>query len=211
MAFIFDLDGTLLNSLDDMMNSLNQVLESHGLASHGREAYQKFVGNGMVKLVERACPTDYENKDQVLADFLEVYKERYYELSRPYPGVIEMLKDLNRHKIPIGICTNKKQEYTDKIVELFFNEIDFVSVYGDRFEGKEKPSAHYPLSIAKEMGIKPEQIYFVGDSDVDIYTALNSHMIPVGVSWGFRSVDELKTAGASYIVNTASEVFELLK
>ena len=211
MAFIFDLDGTLLNSLDDMMNSLNQVLEAHNLETHDREAYQKFVGNGMKKLVERACPNGYTNNEVILQEFLEVYKERYYELSRPYPGITDMLRDLNKRNIPIGICTNKKQEYTDKIIELFFNDIEFVSVIGDRFEGKEKPNSYYPLLIAKEMNKEPHDIYFVGDSDVDILTAINSDMIPVGVSWGFRSVDELKGTGASYIVDSASEVLQLLK
>ncbi len=211
MGFIFDLDGTLLDSLDDLMNSLNTVLKKYGLKQHNREAYQNFVGNGMKVLVDRACPADYENKEQILEEFLNEYGERYHEKSQPYPQIIEMLKSLNEKNIPIAICTNKKQEYTDKIVEVYFNDIDFVAVYGDQFDGKEKPNPFYALKIADTMGLEPKDIYFVGDSNVDMFTANNANMNAVGVSWGFRSVSELKETGAKHIVHSANDILELLK
>lgn len=123
MGFIFDLDGTLLNSLDDLKNSLNTVLKKYNLPEHTSKDYKQFVGNGMKVLVDRAIPENHPQRDAILKDFLNEYGQRYYENSRPYPGVVEMLKTLNERKIPISICTNKKQEYTDEIVKRFFGEL----------------------------------------------------------------------------------------
>ena len=210
IGFIFDLDGTLLNSLEDLKNSLNTVLKKFNLPEHSSSAYQTFVGNGMQVLVDRAIPENFADCDQILEEFLEEYGHRYYEASRPYEGVLPMLQSLNEKKIPISICTNKKQEYTDEIVKRFFKGIEFIEVVGDQFDGLHKPNAHYPLQIAKSMNFAPEDLYFVGDSDVDMQTSLNAKMKGIGVSWGFRSVDELKEAGATLIINHPKELFKLL-
>lgn len=202
IGFIFDLDGTLYDSLEDMANSLNIVLERKGLSPHPLNAYKKFVGNGMPKLVERALKDHPERYDEIFKEFLEEYAKRYDEFSRPYDGILAMLKGLQDEKHLLAVCTNKQQVYTDKIVEKFYKDTDFIAVVGDRSDGLRKPDPHYPLEIAKKMALDPKDIYFVGDSDVDMQTAKNSGMIAVGVSWGFRSVEELKAAGADYIIDS---------
>ncbi|MDE8099288.1 HAD family hydrolase [Erysipelothrix rhusiopathiae] len=209
MAFIFDLDGTLLDSIDDLGNNLNTVLLRHDLPTYDRAQYKKFVGNGMKKLVERALPSDYEAFDEILEEYLDEYSRHYTEASVPYSKVCDTLKELNQRNIPIAICTNKKQEYTDGIVKHYYDDIQFVATIGDTFDSKHKPDPYYPLAIASTMSIDPSLIYFVGDSDVDMKTAKNAGMVPVGVSWGFRSVEELREHGAKYIINSIEEVLDL--
>lgn len=210
MGFIFDLDGTLLNSLEDLKNSLNTVLKRYQLPEHSSSSYKDFVGNGMKVLVERAVPQGYPEIERIIKEFLLEYEKRYYEESRPYDGIMPMLKTLNEKNIPISICTNKKQEYTDEIVKRFFSEIEFVKVVGDKFDGLNKPDPFYPLMIAEEMNLKSSDLYFVGDSDVDMQTSINAKMKGIGVSWGFRSVAELKNAGATLIIDAPEDIYKLL-
>lgn len=210
-GFIFDLDGTLYDSLKDLANSLNIVLKRNNLPEHPLESYKTFVGNGMPKLVERALKDTPEHYEAILAEFLDEYALRYDEYSRPYEGILPLLENLSQAGYPLGICTNKQQAYTDKIVEKFYDEIDFVSVIGDRSDGKRKPDPYYPLAIAQAMKLDPQDIYFVGDSDVDMQTAKNAGMIAVGVAWGFRSVTELKEAGADLILDHPSDLLKVVK
>ncbi len=210
MGFIFDLDGTLFDSLEDLKNSLNTVLAKYGLPEHSSDDYRIFVGNGMKVLVERALPKDYPQADLVLEDFLLEYGNRYYEASTAYDGILEMLRALNDRNILISVCTNKKQEYTDEIMKRYFADIKFVDVVGDRSDGLTKPNPFYPLEIAKKMKLEPTDIFFVGDSDVDMMTSANANMKAIGVSWGFRSVVELKNAGALKIVNSPKDILKLI-
>ncbi len=210
MGFIFDLDGTLLNSIEDLKNSLNSVLKRYQLPEHSSSSYKDFVGNGMKILVERAVPKGYPEIEKIIKEFLLEYEKRYYEESRPYDGIMPMLKTLNEKNIPISICTNKKQEYTDEIVKRFFSEIEFIKVIGDKFDGLNKPDPFYPLMIAEEMNLKSSDLYFVGDSDVDMQTSINAKMKGIGVSWGFRSVTELKNAGATLIIDAPEDIYKLL-
>ncbi len=210
MGFIFDLDGTLFDSLEDLKNSLNTVLEKYDLPQHSSENYQLFVGNGMKVLVERAVPKEYPQIKAVFEDFLVEYGNRYYEASTTYDGILSMLKTLNDKNIPISVCTNKKQEYTDEIMKRYFADIKFVDVVGDRSDGLNKPNPHYPLEIAKKMAMDTKDIFFVGDSDVDMMTANSANMKAIGVSWGFRSVEELKAAGALEIVESPQDILKLI-
>ena len=210
MGIIFDLDGTLFDSLEDLKNSLNIVLKRHGLPQHSSADYQNYIGSGMKVLVDRAVPEDYLEKELILEEFLVEYGNRYYEYSRPYEGVVELLIELNKRDIPIAICTNKRQDYTDDIIKRFFSEVDLVDVVGDRLDGLTKPNATYTKEIAKKMNIDPSEILFVGDSDIDMQTSLNANMQGIGVSWGFRSVEELKAAGAKAIINSPEDIFKLI-
>ena len=207
-GFIFDLDGTLYDSLKDLANSLNVVLKRNDLPEHELKQYKTFVGNGMPKLVERALKDTPEHYEKILDEFLLEYDQRFDEYSRPYEGILPLLQDLSEAGHKLAICTNKQQHYTDKIVEKFYGEFDFVSVVGDRSDGKRKPDPHYPLAIAKAMDLAVEDIYFIGDSDVDMYTAKHAGMIAVGVSWGFRSVAELKEAGADLILEKPEDLLK---
>lgn len=211
-AVIFDLDGTLLDSLEDLANSLNIVLKRHGLNEHPLDAYRHFVGNGMAKLVERALSDeDQRHYDLIYKEFLEEYAQRFDEYSKPYDGVIEMLQTLQDKHVKMAICTNKKQAYTDQIIQNIFKGFDFLEVVGDRDDGHRKPSTYHPLMIAKALDTPAEKIYFVGDSDVDMMTAKNANMIAVGVSWGFRGREELESAGADIVIDHPSELKEVLK
>ena len=205
-AVIFDLDGTLMNTIADMGNSMNRSLEKRGLPTHTLVTYQTFVGNGIPKLAERSMPEGYGDFEGLLQDFLDDYAHHYADDSEPYDTVVATLTTLNERNVPIAIATNKKQEYTDGIVEAYLGDIDFVAVIGDQFDGKHKPNPHYPLSIAQTMGVDPSEILFVGDSDVDMKTAANAGMTPIGVAWGFRAVEELKIHGASQILASMDEI-----
>lgn len=207
MGIIFDLDGTLLNTLYDLGNSCNRTLERYGYPTHAMEAYRYFVGNGMKMLVKRALPQDFSGDfELILNDFLNDYEANLTKDSRPYNGVIETLKLLNQKNIPIAVCTNKKQAYTDQIINHYFKDINFSAVIGDQFDGHHKPDPTHPFAIAKTLGLEPHNIYFVGDSNVDMQTAANAGMIPVGVSWGFRPVEELLEHGAKIVLNSMQEI-----
>lgn len=207
MGIIFDLDGTLINTLYDLGNSCNRTLEKFGYPVHTLDAYRYFVGNGMKTLMIRALPQDFNGDfENVLEVFLEDYEKNHSVDSKVYDGVIETLKELNSLQIPIAICTNKKQEYTDSIVSHFLGDINFVAQIGDQFDGLHKPNPTHALRIADMMGIQPQDIFFVGDSNVDMITARNANMIPIAVSWGFRPVAELIEHGAQKVIDSMKEI-----
>lgn len=207
-GIIFDLDGTLLNSLYDLGNSVNRTLIKHRLNTYPMEQYNTFVGNGVYKLVERAFGQDYHKLDDAFHMFLNDYSENCAVDSRMYQGMHDLLKTLNEKKIPIAISTNKAQDLTDKIVKHYMADIDFVDVIGDRYDDLKKPNPYYPLKIMEKMNLKPENILFVGDSDVDMMTAKTAGFKAVGVSWGFRSKEELLEHGATRIIEKAEEILE---
>ena len=207
---IFDLDGTLLNTLYDLGNSTNRVLNLYGLDSYPVDVYKTFVGNGIRTLVKRAFPPDFENLDEAVERFIQDYSAHCMDESVPYDGVPELLETLTAMGISIGVCTNKKQELTDMVIEKYFGAFPFVEVIGDRFDGFTKPDSKYPLEIAEKMNLAPEEIIFLGDSDVDIRTAINAGMMPVGASWGFRSEKELRDEGAKHIIHHPSALLDII-
>lgn len=208
MGFIFDLDGTLLDSIMDLGTAMNRVLEGHGLPLHTMETYKTFVGNGIAKLVERSLPEGIDNFDLYYQEYLEEYGAISGQHSQVYDHVIDVLKTLNQRNIPISIHTNKMQVYTDKIVSHYFKGIDFVSVIGDQGDGMIKPNPHHTKIMAKELNA--DKVFFVGDSDVDMETAVNANLIPVGVTWGFRSVERLKETGAQHLIESFDQLLNLL-
>lgn len=211
MGIIFDLDGTLLNSIDDLGNAMNIVLRKHNFKIHDLRAYQQFVGNGIKKLVERALPENTENLNYYYELYLVEYGKNFMDQSKLYEDVYEVLKELNERRIPIAIHTNKLQRYLDDIKDHYFEGIDFVSVVGDQADLKHKPNPFHTIKIAQEMNVNPSNVYFVGDSDVDMKTSISAGMIPVGVSWGFRSVEELKQEGAHFILKDMKSLLDMLE
>lgn len=209
-AIIFDLDGTLLNSLDDLGSAMNASLEYFQYPTHPMESYKTFVGNGLEKLCERALGENQENFEPVFEHFLNQYGTQK-SVARVYPNVIEVLKTLNEMNVPIAIHTNKMQRFTDDIIETFFSNIDFVDVVGDLEDGLRKPDPSHTLKIMNNFPGNVKEVYFVGDSDVDMFTANNAECIPVGVSWGFRSVTQLKSAGAQHIIHDMKDLLDMLK
>ena len=208
---IFDLDGTLLNSIDDLGNSVNRVLLNHGLEPHTMDKYQYFVGNGIRKLVERAFPDNYEQLDIAFEEFVDDYKDNCTVDSVLYPGIDDLLLKLEALGIKMAICTNKAQPLTDKIVKKLFLGYNFVEVIGDRFDNLNKPNPHYVFEILEKMNLNNDEVLFVGDSDVDMKTAINAGLDGCGVSWGFRTIKELKHSGAKYIVDEALEILNIVQ
>lgn len=208
-GIIFDLDGTLIDTIEDLGNSMNTILENHGYPIHDLSAYYKFVGNGMRVLVERAIPKD-ANLDILFEEFVNEYESNLTNKTKPYPNIVDLLEKINNLNIPVGVCTNKKEDLMAQILEHYFSNITFVETIGDRFDGQLKPNPTHPSSIAKKMNLKPSEIAFVGDSNVDIQTAINAGMLPVGVSWGFRSEEELIKTGAAKIIHDPLELLDIL-
>lgn len=212
-GFIFDLDGTLINTLYDLADSCNELLTNHDRPTHDDQAYQLFVGNGMKVLIERAygVPISETLNDALLQEFKDIYERRYLNRSKAYDGVLDLLTNLNIKNIPIAVCTNKNQYYVAPMLDHYFPDVRFVEIIGERGDGQHKPNPHYPLQIAASMNLAPETIAFVGDSNVDILTGINAHMIPIGVNWGFRSEEELRSAGATDVISFPSDLLDKLK
>lgn len=211
-AVIFDLDGTLVDSLDDLADSVNLMLEGYGFPTHDVEAYRYFVGNGSKKLMERTLPKDRaasaEFVEEALAKYKEIYKERLLEKTRPYKGVRELLTELKNRRIPLAVCTNKHNEAALTIVKILFEPNTFDEVLGDRIGHPKKPDPTAPLEIAAALGVKPEEVAYLGDTSVDMETAVRAGFLPVGVLWGFRPEKELVESGAEVLLKTPLDLLE---
>ena len=210
---IFDLDGTLLDTVADLANATNQALERCGYPTHPVEAYYQFVGNGINKLFARALPAAHSTEEEVMrirALFVPYYNEHNADCSRPYPGVVELLETLQERGVQLAVASNKYHEATLKLVRHFFPSIRFAVIYGQREGVPIKPAPDVVYDILNDTGVAPEQALYVGDSGVDMLTASNAGVESVGVSWGFRSIDELREHGAVHIVHEASAIALLL-
>ena len=206
---IFDLDGTLVNSLTDLANSVNTVLASYNLPTYDIDSYKYRVGNGIKKLMERSLPTDKQYLlDEALAKFKEIYAKHNLDNTAPYPDIVDLLKKLKTQGIKIGICTNKHDEAAKEMVSILFDATLFSEIIGDKAGLKRKPDPGKVLAIAKNWNLKPEEIAYLGDSDVDMQTAVNAKMLAVGVLWGFRPASELQANGADVLLNFPLELLE---
>ena len=211
-AVIFDLDGTLVDSLADLSDSVNLMLESYGFPTHEVEKYRYFVGNGSKKLMERTLPRDKaasaEFVEEALAKYKAIYKERLLEKTRPYNGVRELLAELKSRGIPLAVCTNKHNDAALTIVKILFAPSTFEEVLGDRPGFPKKPNPATPLEIASHLGVKPDEVAYLGDTSVDMETAVHAGFLPVGVLWGFRPEEELVKSGAKVLLKAPLELLE---
>lgn len=210
-AAIFDLDGTLVDSLEDLTDSVNHALALHGLGGHSPDAVRRMVGEGQVKLIERALPADRQDlRDQVLAEFRQHYVEDPVKKSRPYPGIVELLVMLRERGLRMSVLSNKPDAPTRKIVEQLFPKGTFEIVHGERVGVPRKPDPTSALELATRMKLAPSECAFVGDTAIDMKTSVNAGMYGIGVLWGFRGRDEIEPAGARRIVETAAELARAL-
>jgi phosphoglycolate phosphatase len=211
-GIIFDLDGTLVNSLEDISDAMNKVLQGLNFPTHTYETYQYFIGSGLRNLVSKALPVTNNSDDQIEICFecmINEYREICTLKTKPYDGIVELLENLTSQNIKMAVFSNKADELTKKIAsEIFPNHFD--QAVGLSTEALKKPNPFEALEIGKKWNLKPEEILFVGDSDIDMQTAVNANMFPVGVTWGYRTEEELKNSGAKLVVNTASELIEIL-
>ncbi|RXM47752.1 HAD family hydrolase [Flavobacterium sp. YO12] len=211
-GIIFDLDGTLVDSLHDISDAMNTVLESLNYPTHTYDTYQYFIGSGLRNLVSKALPSTNNSDDQIEICFecmINEYREICTLKTKPYEGIVELLENLTSQNIKMAVFSNKADELTKKIAsEIFPNYFD--TAVGLSTEELKKPNPFEAVEISKNWNLKPEEILFVGDSDIDMQTAVNANMFPVGVSWGYRTEEELKTSGAKLVINNASELIEIL-
>jgi len=211
-GIIFDLDGTLVNSLEDISDAMNKVLQGLNYPTHTYDTYQYFIGSGLRNLVSKALPATNNSDEQIEICFecmINEYREICTLKTKPYDGIVELLENLTSQNIKMAVFSNKADELTKKIAtEIFPNHFD--QAVGLSTEALKKPNPFEALEIGKKWNLKPEEILFVGDSDIDMQTAVNANMFPVGVTWGYRTEEELKNSGAKLVVNKASELIEIL-
>lgn len=212
-ACIFDLDGTLTNTLTAIAHFGNTALSHFGFDTFPEERYKKFVGDGRTKLIERMLDaqgalTD-ENYDKVCAVYDRSYEADPMYKTAPYDGIGELLRELKARGIKTAVCSNKPDNVVNDIVRKFFDTFD--CVFGVKEGGVTKPNPQCALAIARELGVEPRECLFIGDTNVDIFTAKNAGMTSIGVLWGFRDEDELKAAGADYTVLCPSDILDVAK
>ncbi|AVM57480.1 phosphoglycolate phosphatase [Bacteroides heparinolyticus] len=209
---IFDLDGTLLNTIADLAQSTNHALQALGYPIHPETAYNFMVGNGIDKLFERALPEGEKNEENVLRvrkEFIPYYDIHNADKSRPYPGIPELLLQLQEAGLQPAVASNKYQAATEKLIAHYFPGIRFAAVFGQREGINVKPDptiVHDILAIART---DKEDVLYVGDSGVDMQTAANAGITACGVTWGFRPRTELEAFRPEYIVNEAGEIFTI--
>ena len=210
---IFDLDGTLLDTVADLANATNQALAKCGYPTHPTEAYYHFVGNGINKLFARALPEEARNEENVLrirTHFIPYYNKHNADDSRPYPGIVELLHKLQFHGVQVAVASNKYQQATAKLVAHFFPDIRFAAVYGQREGVAIKPAPTIVNDILSVTGVSRADTIYIGDSGVDMLTAHNAEVESIGVTWGFRDEEELSSNGANHIVHHAEEILKLV-
>ena len=206
---IFDLDGTLLDTIGDLAAATNYALREFGFPEHPVESFRFFVGNGINKLIERALPADHRSADEISMvkhEFLKYYQIHGEEETRPYPGIRELLGKLNDKGYQLAVASNKYHEGTTTLVHYFFPDIPFAGVLGQREGVPVKPSPVIVEELMQKAGVTKEETLYVGDSGVDAATALNAGVDFVGVLWGFRPKSELESVGATQFVEEAGEL-----
>jgi len=213
-ALIFDLDGTLLDTLADIGNAMNRTLAKEGFPIHPLEAYRYFVGDGVTMLVTRALPPESRNP-ATIQRCLQVYRTDFNQnwniQTRPYAGIPEMLDALVKREVKMAILTNKPYDFTQLCVAEFLSPWKFEMVIGERADLPKKPDPTGALEIARRFQLPPSEILYLGDTAVDMQTARAAHIVPVGVLWGFRPREELQASGAQVLLNQPLEILSLLE
>lgn len=209
---IFDLDGTLLDSIEDIASSMNKVLESLQLPTHKIEDYKHFVGGGVDILVENALSNQSkEIKDEVTKRFKIEYDGKLHSKTLPYDGIYELLDELKKLDINLAVLSNKPHEFTVSYVNHFFKNYNFKEIHGQKKDVPKKPDPKAALDIVKCLDSSCENTYFIGDTKIDMQTAKNANMTAIGVLWGFRDEKELRDFGADFIVSNPLEILKIIK
>lgn len=210
---IFDLDGTLLNTIADLAQSTNYALKTLGYPTHEEKAYKFMVGNGINKLFERALPEGEKSAENILrmrAEFIPYYDIHNADKSCPYPGICELLEVMQQKGIILAVASNKYQSATEKLVAHYFPQVHFAAVFGQREGIQPKPNPTVIEDILSLTHINREEVLYIGDSGVDMQTAINADVTACGVLWGFRPQSELEAFHPTYLVNKAEEILSLL-
>ncbi|MGN0634327.1 MAG: HAD family hydrolase [Oscillospiraceae bacterium] len=205
---VFDLDGTLINSIEDLADAVNRALYENGYKTHPTESYFRFVGDGTKKLIERALPvgTDKAEQERIHSIFSGYYKSGCLNKTRPYDGIIGAVEEIKKSGIKCAVASNKPDAFSKQIVSSLFPEDLFDLVRGKTDGTKAKPAPDIIFEILKSFGVSPGEAVMIGDSDVDVLTARNAGMKCIGCEWGFRGYDELFRAGADVIIKSPGQL-----
>lgn len=210
---IFDLDGTLLDTIGDLAASCDAVMQMNGLPQHTTDEYRQMVGRGIQRLVEAAIPEQMrlpEYVEKVRRDFVAYYLDHIDLHTHPYNGIPELINAMTERGVKIAVASNKFQAGTERLIRSFFPDVEFVAVLGQRVGVPLKPDPQIDLEIIEAAGVEPSETLHIGDSGVDMQTAHAAGVRAVGVTWGFRSREELTESGADVIVDHPEEILNLL-
>lgn len=212
-AVIFDLDGTLLDTLADIADSANLALANHGFPTHAQQAYQQFVGSGARRLIMRALPKDKRlprTIEMCLQSFIADYHIHWNRATCPYDGIPDLLSALQTQGIQLSVVTNKPHGIAKAMIAHYFQNTPFFPVLGQQEGIPKKPDPQQALVAAGQMGVEPSACVFLGDSAVDMETAKHGGMLPVGAKWGFRTVRELRMAGAAAVLDQPLDLLQFV-
>lgn len=212
-AVLFDLDGTLLDTIQDLTDSMNMVLSRLGFPGHDAETCKKFVGDGVEMFAYRVLPVTHRNEDTVVecaAGMRQEYSKRWSLKTRPYDGISELLDGLTSRNLKMAVLSNKPDDSTKAMVAEMLSKWRLDPVIGARPSAPKKPDPTLALEISRELDVPPEEFLYLGDTATDMRTATVAGMFPVGALWGFRTADELMASGAKVLVKHPTEVLRLL-
>ena len=214
-AIVFDMDGTLLNTLDDLADSMNRALVRLDVPTHPVAAYRDFVGSGVRTLVQRVLPQDLradtaKNK-ACLQAFVEEYQAGWNIKTKLYAGISELLDTLIAKKLPMAVLTNKPQDFAEHCMREFLSAWTFAATMGQDLDGPVKPDPVFSRALLTKLDLAPQEVLYLGDTDVDMQTAVNAGMYALGVLWGFRPKTELVAAGAAATISHPREVLKFLE
>jgi phosphoglycolate phosphatase len=212
-AVLFDLEGTLLDTLEDIANSANSALLRYGLPTHSVDAYRYFIGDGVTMLISRALPDESRDSDIIakcVKGFRQDYSRNWNVKTRPYEGVPELLDALAAKHIKMAILSNKPDDFTKQCVSELLPNHNFEMILGQRDAIPIKPDPVGALQIADRLGITPSRFLYLGDSAIDMKTAVRAGMFPVGALWGFRPLEELQEHGAQAVIDHPMDLLGLL-
>jgi len=220
-GIIFDMDGTLLDTLKDIADAMNEALVEFGFPAHPEEDYKGFVGSGLSELCKRVLPEKNQSQSQInklTQKFWENYENNWFMHTKPYSGIMYLVQLGIARKLKLAILSNKPHYFTKKMIRHFFRgamikhfKNPFGIYSGEQTDKPAKPDPTIALELAERMNVLPANIAFVGDSDVDIQTAKNAGMIAIGAAWGFRTKKELQDAGADYVFDTALDLVKFIE
>ncbi len=211
-AVLFDLDGTICNSLGDLAAAVNLALKEMGFRTHEVDAFKYFVGNGIPKMIERALPEGHktpEDIEKAMAIFMPYYKAHSSDLTYKYEGIAELLEELKKRNIKIAVCTNKAEPLAIEVVKDLCGDI-FDLVFGQREGIPGKPDPTLAKLLMQELNVEAQECIFMGDTGVDVRTAVNSGAVAVGVLWGYRDIEELNENGAEFVIEKPLELLNLI-
>jgi len=211
---IFDLDGTLLDTLDDIADSMNSVMLAKGFPPRGIKWYMDNVGYGAKNLLEGALPPDHGLGDEAAGELLDAFKKHYLQhcmdKTKPYEGIPELLKYLEHAGIKMFVVTNKSHKTSVELIKTYFGDVGIAAVYGEQPGAPKKPDPSLAYEILSIAGVSPEEAVVIGDAETDIMFARNASIFSIGVSWGFRSRDVLEACGADVIIDSPGQIMEYL-